>query len=211
MNTLTHLSMSSTEIAALTGKEKTHIHRDIKAQLLVGLYGLKDDPILDDEQIQGLTVVFDNRNYWSEVLLDRYHTDILISGYEVKYRAAIVKRWHELEAKKPLTQIELLVQSALALQEQERRLSSVEQELKALSYEMESKKTAVDYFTVIGYASYKKLSGIDLSTASKLGKLATKYCKDLGIKVDITPDPRFGRVNVYPRKILDEVFTQLNP
>jgi phage regulator Rha-like protein len=90
-------TMSSTEIAELTGKEKTNIHRDIKAQLLVGLYGLKDDSYLNDNKIQGITIVIDNRDYWSEVLLDKYHTDILISGYEVKYRAAIVKRWHELE------------------------------------------------------------------------------------------------------------------
>jgi anti-repressor protein len=92
-------TMSSTEIAKLTGKEKTNIHRDVKSQILIGLYGLKDDSYLNDNKIQGVTVVLDNRDYWSEVLLDKYHTDILISGYEVKYRAAIVKRWHELEHK----------------------------------------------------------------------------------------------------------------
>lgn len=63
--------------------------------------GLKDGLNLDHQQIQGITITLDERNYWKEVLLDRYHTDILISGYEVKYRAAIVKRWHELEANTP--------------------------------------------------------------------------------------------------------------
>ncbi|POZ52989.1 phage antirepressor KilAC domain-containing protein [Methylovulum psychrotolerans] len=95
------LTMSSTDIATLTGKQKKHVHKDIKDQLLISLYGLKDGQDLDHEQIQGITVVLDNRGYWSEVLLDRYHTDILISGYEVKYRAAIVKRWHELESAQP--------------------------------------------------------------------------------------------------------------
>lgn len=90
-------TMSSTEIAELTGKKKKHIHQDIKDQLFIGLYGLKDGQDFDHQQIQGITIVIDNRYYWSEVLLDKYHTDILISGYEVKYRAAIVKRWHELE------------------------------------------------------------------------------------------------------------------
>lgn len=92
------LTMSSTEIAVLTGKRKNDIHQDIKTQLFIGLYGLKDGGDFHHEQIQGITVVLDNRDYWAEVLLDRYHADILVSGYEVKYRAAIVKRWHELES-----------------------------------------------------------------------------------------------------------------
>jgi len=90
-------TMSSTEIAELTGKRKNDIHQDIKTQLFIGLYDLKDGGDFHHQQIQGITIVLDNRDYWSEVLLDKYHTDILISGYEVKYRAAIVKRWHELE------------------------------------------------------------------------------------------------------------------
>lgn len=98
-------TMSSTEIAQLTAKQKTHIHRDIKDQLFIGLYELKDDPNLDDKQIQGITIILDNRGYWSEVLLDKYHTDILVSGYEVKYRAKIIKRWHELEEKASQPQI----------------------------------------------------------------------------------------------------------
>jgi phage regulator Rha-like protein len=90
-------TMSSTEIAELTGKRKNDINQDIKTQLFIGLYDLKDGGDFHHQQIQGITIVLDNRDYWSEVLLDKYHTDILISGYEVKYRAAIVKRWHELE------------------------------------------------------------------------------------------------------------------
>jgi phage regulator Rha-like protein len=92
------LTMSSREIAELAGKEVKHVHRDIKMQLFEGLYGLKDGPDLDHHKIQGFTIVLDRRGYWGEVLLNRYHSDILVSGYEVKYRAAIVKRWHELEA-----------------------------------------------------------------------------------------------------------------
>jgi len=103
-NQITHLksqvsTMSSTEIAQLAGKQKTHIHRDIKEQLLLGLYGLKDDPNLDDSKIQGITVVLDNRGYWSEVLLDHEHTLTLMTGYDVKARHTINKRRLELETK----------------------------------------------------------------------------------------------------------------
>lgn len=30
-------------------------------------------------------------------MLDRKHTDVLITGYSLKYRAAVIERWHELE------------------------------------------------------------------------------------------------------------------
>jgi len=94
-------AMSSTEIAQLTGKLKKIIHRDIREQLLFGLYGLKDGTDLYHQQIQGITVVLDDRGYWSDVLLDREHTLTLITGYDVKARHKINKRWLELEASKP--------------------------------------------------------------------------------------------------------------
>jgi phage antirepressor YoqD-like protein len=98
-------SMSSTEIAQLTDKQKKHIHQDIKDQLFVGLYGLKDGQDFDHVKIQGITVILDKRGYWSEVLLDREHTLTLITGYDVKSRHAINKRWLELENQQPSNQL----------------------------------------------------------------------------------------------------------
>ena len=98
MNELANVkTMSSTEIAELTGKRKSDVHQDIKTQILKGLYAVEDGGNFHHEQIQGLSIEFDERGYWKEVRLDKYHTDILVSGYEIKYRAAIIKRWHELE------------------------------------------------------------------------------------------------------------------
>ncbi len=90
--TLPTETMSSTEIAKLTGKEKSNIHRDIKAQLLDELYGLKDDSKMNDHKVQGIAIIVDKRGYWSEVHLDREHTLTLITGYDVKARHAINKR-----------------------------------------------------------------------------------------------------------------------
>lgn len=92
-------TMSSAEIAALTDKRHDHVLRDVREQLYTGLYDVNfDTPSLGYPAIQGLTAILDSHTKRTkEILLDRYHTDILISGYEVKYRAAIVKRWHDLE------------------------------------------------------------------------------------------------------------------
>lgn len=90
-------TMSSTEIAELTGKEKKNVHRDIRVQILEGLYDIKDGTDMIHVKIQGLTAELDNRGYVSEYHLDKEHTLTLISGYNVKMRHAINKRWIELE------------------------------------------------------------------------------------------------------------------
>ena len=90
-------TMSSTEIARLTGKQKKHVHQDIKEQLFISLYDFKDGQEFDHVKIQGITIVLDNRGYWQEVLLDHEHTLTLMTGYDVKARHKINKRWLELE------------------------------------------------------------------------------------------------------------------
>lgn len=89
-------TMSSTEIAKLTGKEKGHVHRDIQEQILKGLYEI-DNPKMDDIEIKGISAIIDNRGYVSEYHLDKEHSLTLISGYNVKMRHLIMKRWQELE------------------------------------------------------------------------------------------------------------------
>ncbi len=96
MNELIHtggaaVTMSSREIAALTGKELAHVHRDIRA-MLEELK--KDDPDLDHpiEEV-------DNRGYTVCFRLDRELTETLLTGYSVVLRRKVIARWHELEAK----------------------------------------------------------------------------------------------------------------
>ena len=56
------------------------------------------------------------------------------------------------------------------------------------------------------------LIGLDISLqeAGKLGKKASKICRNNGVTVDKTSDPRFGTVNVYPKWVLEEVFDDIN-
>lgn len=82
-------TMTSREIAELTGKELAHIHRDIRA-MLDELK--KDDPKLDhpqeDKDSRGYTVCFH---------LDRDLTETLLTGYSAVLRRKVIARWHELE------------------------------------------------------------------------------------------------------------------
>ncbi|WP_444878195.1 transcriptional regulator [Citrobacter koseri] len=96
--------MSSNEIARLTGKNKSDVHVDIW-NMLKQLYGIeKDDGNFNHLKNQKVVVIggvvtcFDNRGYVSEFFLDRRHTEILITGYDVVRRASVIDRWFSLES-----------------------------------------------------------------------------------------------------------------
>lgn len=96
--------MSSKEIASLTDKRPADVIRDVWV-MLEGLYGInKDNADLRHNKNQqvtitdGVTANFDNRGYVSELLLDRRHTEILITGYDVVRRASVIDRWFSLES-----------------------------------------------------------------------------------------------------------------
>jgi acetolactate synthase small subunit len=104
---------------------------------------------------------------------------------------------------KPLSPIEILVQSAQMLLEQDKRINKVENKLNVL----EAKTTTrPDYFTIVGYGTLHHVF-VNLKQASSLGRKASEICKKRGIQTDRIPDPRFGEVKMYPSEVLDEVFS----
>ena len=83
------LTMSSREIADLTGKELGHVNRDIRAML----DGLQDDPELEHVREDQ-----DGRGYTTAFHLGRELTYTLLAGYSVVLRRRVIARWQELEA-----------------------------------------------------------------------------------------------------------------
>ncbi|NAP01970.1 phage antirepressor protein [Pseudomonas syringae] len=81
-------TMSSREIAELTGKQHFHVKRDIEKMLV----DLQEDP-----SIYGCTYLDGQNRTQTEYLLDREHTDCLLTGYSAAMRMAVIKRWRELE------------------------------------------------------------------------------------------------------------------
>ncbi len=124
--------MSSREIAKLTDKRPADVIRDIWVMLESLHIISKDDANVRHHKNQQVTInngvisSFDSRGYVSEFLLDRRHTEILITGYDVMRRAAVIDRWFKLETERarPKSQAELIAAMALANVEQERRLNN---------------------------------------------------------------------------------------
>jgi phage antirepressor YoqD-like protein len=85
---MTRQFMSSREIAALTGKRHPDVKRDIQTMAA----DLKEDVS------KFARICFDGMNRkQTEYLLDREHTDCLLTGYSAPLRMAVVRRWRELE------------------------------------------------------------------------------------------------------------------
>lgn len=82
------LTMSSREIATLTGKRHNNVRRDILAML-------KE---LDGDVLSFEHIYLDSQNrQQTEYLLDRDHTDCLLTGYSAPRRMRVIRRWRELE------------------------------------------------------------------------------------------------------------------
>ena len=98
------LTMTSLQIAALTGKEVSNIHRDIRNMLAD----------LDDSVLKDVLETKDSRGYTASFSLPKDLTLTLVSGYSAPMRHKIVCRWLELEAQtqapaKPLTYREAMM------------------------------------------------------------------------------------------------------
>jgi phage antirepressor YoqD-like protein len=105
LNTNSVLTMTSREIAELTGKRHDNVCMDIKKMLLE----LGEDVL----NFQGIYIDAMNRAQ-SEYLLDRELTETLLTGYSAVLRRKVIARWHELESK-PSHNIPTSLSAALRL------------------------------------------------------------------------------------------------
>ncbi len=99
-------TMSSIEISVLTGKRHDNVKRDIDKMLIE----------LEKKPSSFLRKSPNGRNQIiSEYMLPKEETLILISGYNIKMRAKIIKRWIELEEKENVINLPQSFSEALQL------------------------------------------------------------------------------------------------
>lgn len=112
------ITMSSVEIATLTGKDHKNVLRDID-KMLIDLYP-------DENERNPTLLKFETRQKFEQQRetrcfnLDKEHTLILVSGYSTVLRAKIIRRWQELESQQvPQTLSESLFLAAKLAKENE--------------------------------------------------------------------------------------------
>jgi Rha family phage regulatory protein len=118
--TTTPLTMTSRDIADLTGKEHRNVMADIR-KMLTELHG--EGGLLNFQQ----SYLNAQNKEQPEFRLPKRETLILVSGYSVAMRARIIDRWQELEAAPPqalnpatLSRMQLI---ELAMQAEQERLA----------------------------------------------------------------------------------------
>ena len=200
-------TMSSLEIAELTGKNHADVLRDIR--------NVFTEVGIGESKFAGSYLTIQNKElpcYY----LPRRECDLVVSGYSAKYRLAIIDRWQELEAAqvKPLSPMEMVIWSAQQIMRIETEQAEQAKQLQSLTGkvdEVDAKAEAIlsqsGYYSVMGYS---KLVSVRMTNerARSISLALGKICKAKGINRGETKDPRFGSVFTYPVELLEEYFIE---
>ncbi|MDE9494657.1 Rha family transcriptional regulator [Xenorhabdus bovienii] len=223
--------MSSREIAKLTGKEVKNVHVDIW-NMLTQLYGIEKDGWNFNHHknqevtlVKGVVAVIDNRGYVSEFLLDRRHTEILITGYDVQRRAAVIDRWFDLESGKaiPIVQqqstglpqlsklevLQMAIESEQGRLEEKARADKAERTKSQISRSREAQalgklsaatRKCRELEERLGESTkHATITAVQNATEKKYQYAPLrKWCRENNIEVVKVPDPRYGHVKSWP-------------
>ncbi len=188
------MTMSSLEIAKLTGKEHFNVLVDIRKML--------EELELGDLKFQD-TYLSAQKKQMPCFNLPKRECFILVSGYNLKLRAAIIDRWQELENQSkpsmPTTYIAAL--EALVASEKAKELALLQ--VDELQVELDESKA---YCTIKRFAFYNKVDWRDLSWK----KLKAAHIRITGEDVHKIFDANFpDGVNAYHKEAFAEVYPTL--
>lgn len=154
-------TMSSREIAELTGKRHPDVKRDIQSMA-------KD---LQEDVSSFARIYLDGMNrQQTEYLLDREHTDCLLTGYSAAMRMAVIKRWRELESQVAVSLPDFTnpAAAARAWADQVEQKEAAEKARVLLTVEVQAQAKKIDH----------------LQNLFKEGETAAQFCKQLnGVNV----------------------------
>ena len=185
-NTNQPLTMSSLEIAKLTGKEHYNVLADIRKML--------NELEIEAPEFSGAYKMPSGQNT-TVFNLPKRECFVLVSGYNVKLRAAIIDRWQELEgaAPKPMSQIDQ-VRLLLATLEREEELKNLIAEGKYLSVKQ--------LRSMYGWGTY---SGRDLTALSiSEGYEVKQFGGDSGVRATSVDQPKLYHIEVVTSYLLEQ-------
>ncbi len=215
INATTTQTMSSREIAELTGKRHDHVMADIRKMLAdLSLHAPEFSGVYKDQQLI-------DRPCFN---LPKRETLILVSGYSVAMRAKIIDRWQELEAKQTAFDITNPVHLLQAIEVQARlniQLAAERDHALATKAQIGSQREATAMATASAAVrkantlqaelgrckSHATIIAIENATRDQYQwQPLKKWCKDRAIKPIEVVDPRWGKVKSWPAQAWLEVY-----
>lgn len=205
--------MSSLSKQAISKRCKNLVNQNqIKTAQVPTTQGLRTVNLIDENTIANW-IIKDNPDLAPKLLKAGVRGYMhKLAGFEIKSTATDVE----------LTPAEQLLKMAELMVQQERRQKELETKLTLEAERIDRHEKILvqhsaeinrvfnpdgDYYTIRGYAS---LLGIKLTVkeARVLGNQASNLSKELGIKTDKLPDPRYGRVGLYSESVLKIIFDE---
>ena len=190
-------TMSSKEIAELTGKNHTDVMRDCR--VMFGQLKISEESkIAFLERINNLGLSVKDKYY----LLNKEESICLVAGYDANVRMKIIKRWQELELQVQKTRVPQTFLEALeaAVEAEKQKLLALA-EVESLQVQLDESKEwfsikRVAHFNHIPWReiSWRKLKRADASIVHKPKKIF---------------DANYGEVNTYHINSWEDVYPEL--
>lgn len=129
-----------------------------------------------------------------------------------KFHLQVIQTFDKvMEDQKPKTPGEALVEMAQNFLAHERALHEHGRQIADLAIQQTHTQAQVsalvhgeDYMTIVGWSKINHVP-VTSSQASVIGLQASRVCRERGISIGSATHPLYGRVNSYPREILDEL------
>lgn len=194
-------TMTSTQLAEMLHMDKSHINRDIR--------NMFQDKI-DDDKIGSSK---DSRGYVIEYHLPELESKMFVAKKDINYLEKITRFWIDQNSK-ILSPAEQLLENAKRLVAHERELAVIKTRQDILEREQFETKVQVaalvegeGYYTIVGYCNLHNKK-VDSKQAAELGKRASELCRHQNFSIGSASHPLFGKVNTYPKDVLDIIINQ---
>lgn len=224
MNLTAQITMTSLEIAELTGKEHRNVMRDIRV-MLTELYG--EGGLLSFEHTHRNP---QNGQEYPFFRLPRREVEILLTGYSIPLRAKCLDRLHELEAQAKqappalpgdyIQALEHLLESKRseqkAIEERDHAIATKAEigsrrEATAMASASaavrEARRLADELGRGTRQATVKAVEKITKTQFDPQGwRKLRAWCDDHGVQPSYVEDPLYGRVRAWPAEAWREVY-----
>lgn len=123
-----------------------------------------------------------------------------------KFKKRLVREFFEMaRANQSMTPAERLLASAQLLVDHERQLADLSYRQAETQAQVKALVDGEDYYTIVGYGN---LIGepVDTPRSRKLGRIASRICRDNAWRIGTANHPVYGPIHSYPRQAVAMAF-----